>query len=223
MENTVETLLSVGCIVGLALLLGACSGPDLTSSKSAALGLAKAPYANYAQYYGYIDPDTHPNGTYRNKDAYYLYVWVPAAVDEIGVSMKSPAEGSPGDNAFVQSNYKNKVKKNPDAWFDTYLVLERMKAKTPSDIRPTAGIQMKLAENDDNGEMPKNPRDLHRNSLLRVNSADTPLVRGLYRITFTSFRGDIEGSFVANVGTNVPGVKIAASANRLKEMVQSSE
>lgn len=211
----------MGVVAGLALLITSCSGPNLTSSNSAALGLMQAPYANYAEYYGYVDPDAQPDGTYEGKDAHYLYVWVPAAVDEIGVSMKSPAKSEPEKGDFVQANYEEGMEENPDAWFDTYLVFERMKATSPSDISADAGVRMKLDENDDSGEMPANPDGLHYNSLLRVESTNKPLVRGLYRISFTSFRGEVKGNFVANIGTNVPGVKIAESPEKLKEMVQS--
>lgn len=219
--SNARSVVKAGLFVCLAVLMSACSSRNLTSSNSAAMGLMQAPYSNYAEYYGYVDPDGEPDGTYDGKDAHYLYVWVPAAVDEIGVSMQSPAPEEPGDGAFVQSNYQEGMKENPEAWFDTYLALERLKATSPSDISADAGVRMKLEENDDSSEMPANPAGNTYNSLLRVQSSDTPLVRGLYRISFTSFRGEVEGNFVANVGTNVPGVKIAASADKLKEMVQS--
>jgi hypothetical protein len=185
------------------------------------MGLVQAPYAHYTEYYGYVDPDGEPDGTYDGKDAHYLYVWVPAAADEIGVSMKSPAGSEPKDGDLVQPNYEEGMEENPDAWFDTYLAFERMKATSPSDISPDAGVRMKLEEDDDSSEMPANPEGNTYNSLLRVQSSDTPLARGLYRITFTSYRGEVKGNFIANLGTNVPGVKIAASAETLKEMVQS--
>nr|WP_232011707.1 LipL32 family surface lipoprotein [Moritella yayanosii] len=60
-----------------------------------------------------------------------------------------------------------------------------------------------------------NPSGSSYNSLLRqvseVSSPTKALVRGVYRISFTSFRSAIEGSFEATIDTNVPGVNIAAS------------
>lgn len=216
-----KALAKTTLLVGLGLLISSCSSPNLTSSNSMALGLMEAPYANYVEYYGYVDPDAKPDGTYEGKDAHYLYVWVPAAIDEIGVSMKSPAKSEPTDGDFVQANYQKGMEENPKAWFDTYLVLERMKATSVSDISAGAGVRIELEKDDDSVEMPANPEGNTYNSLLRVQSSETPLVRGLYRITFTSFRGEVEGNFIAHIGTNVPGVKIAESAEKLKEMVQS--
>ena len=56
-----------------------------------------------------------------------------------------------------------------------------------------------------------------------MNNPSEALVRGVYRISFTSFRSNVEGSFEATIGTNVPGVKIAASLEELHELVNGNK
>lgn len=104
--------------------------PSLTSSRTEGLGIAKisVPYANSVNYFGYIDKNSKPSAKIKGKDAYYLYVWVPAALDELGVRMISPvgdlAEPSKGD--FVQKGFEKKLKKDADKWFDTWIRVERI-------------------------------------------------------------------------------------------------
>lgn len=208
----------------LGLTACAATGPALTSSvtKGVAGFETNLPYLNYASYFGYVDSSVKPDGKYKGKDAYYLYVWVPVAVDEIGVSMVSPATTSPSDDDFVNPNF-TKNEKDTDTYFDTYLVLERMDIIDPMSIKNGGNPIQTLTYNDDSGELPANPGGSKYNSLLRQRTdLDDPmkaLVRGVYRVSFTSFRSAIKGSFEATVGTNIPGVKIAASFEELHKLV----
>lgn len=210
-----------------ALSLTACmaTGPALKSSISEGVaGLeARLPYANYSNYFGYVDKSIKPDGKYKNKDAYYLYAWVPAAVDEIGVSMMSPAVSKPSNADFVNANYTKKFGNDPKTYFDTYIVLDRMNIIDPANIKKGGKSLQTLTLNDDSSELPKNPGGQSYNSLLRqttdINNPSKALVRGVYRISFTSFRSAVEGSFEATVGTNVPGVKIASSLDELHKLV----
>ena len=211
-----------------ALALTACmsgTGPALKSSVTQGVAgvEARLPYANYTNYFGYVDASVKPEGKYKNKDAYYLYAWVPAAVDEIGVSMVSPATSTPSDSDFVNVNYTNNFENDSKTYFDTYIVLDRMDIIDPAKIKNGGKSLQTLTYNDDSSELPQNPGGQSYNSLLRqtsdINNPTKALVRGVYRISFTSFRSAIEGSFEATVGTNVPGVKIAASLDELHKLV----
>ena len=222
-----KTLRSVLLFV-LPFIVTACFGGGsfvLKSSVMKGVGPLKArlPYANTVNYFGYISPSVQPDGKYKGKDAFYLYFWVPAVIDEVGVSMYSPADRKPGGKDFKQKSYDELVAKNPKKYFDTYLALEKLNIFNPEKIKNGGSVMSKLAYNDDTSEIPANPGGMKYNSLLRHRSvASNPmkaLVRGVYRITFTSFRGAVEGSYIATVGTNVPGVKIAASLEELDSLV----
>ena len=179
-------------------------------------------------YSGYGGSDVHPDGKNNGKDAYYLYFWVPAVIDEVGVCMYSPSGGAnPGGGDFKHSLYDQKVASDPASFFDTYLFLERMSIVDPAKIQQGGFPVGLLDSNDDSSEMPANPSGAHYNSLLRVKTESTSptkaLVRGVYRITFTSYRGAIRGSYVATVGTNIPGVKMAASLAELHKLVNEQK
>lgn len=208
------------------LCTGFMGGNALKSSKEKTVAgvSAKLPYAKYAKYYGYVDASVKPEGKYKGKDAYYLYVWVPGAIDEIGVSMVSPAKGKPKKKKdFVHTAFKAGMKKDKKAYFDTYLVLDRLKIVDPKKIKDGGKVLQQLTYNDDSRELGKNPGGSHYNSLMRhvseVGSPTKALVRGVYRISFTSFRGKVNGSYTATVGSNIPGIKMAASLEELHALV----
>lgn len=200
-------------------------GNKLKSSKKVKKGPIEisAPYAKYSKYFGYVDASVKPDGKYKNKDAYYLYVWVPAAADEIGISMVSPAKAKPKKKDFVHAKFKAGVKKDKKAYFDTYIVLDRMNVVDPKKIKNGGEVLATLEYNDDSRELPKNPGGQKYNSLLRhvsdVGSPTKAIVRGLYRISFTSFRGKVSGSYLATLGTNIPGIKMSDSLEELHGLV----
>lgn len=216
-------------IVCLAFFL--CTGffgkgdNNLKSSQSKGVGPLKVrlPYLNYSKYFGYVDTSVKPEGKYKDKDAYYLYVWVPAAIDELGVSMVSPAKGKPGKKDFVHELFKKGMKKDKKAYFDTYLVLDRLDVTDAAKIKDGGKVLQTLKYNDDSSELKKNPGGRKYNSLLRhqteLGSPTKALVRGVYRVSFTSFRGKVNGSYMATIGSNVPGIKIANSLEKLQSLV----
>ena len=214
-----------------AAVLAGCSatGPHLKSSVSEGVaGIeARLPYANYSNYFGYVDSSVQPEGKYKGKDTYYLYAWVPAAVDEIGVSMISPAVSTPEGADFKHANYTPGMQKDAEKFFDTYIVFDRLNIIDNTKIKNGGKVLQNLGRNDDTSELPANPSGANYNSLLRkttsMNNASEALVRGVYRISFTSFRSNVEGSFEATIGTNVPGVKIAASLEELHELVNGNK
>lgn len=204
--------------------------PDLTSSVTKSLGFTKVsvPYANSVNYFGYIDGDVKPDAQINGKDAYFIYMWVPGALDELGVRMISPvgdlAEPEKGD--FVQDNFSAKFKSDDDTWFDTWLRVERMDVVDPASIAQGGKVIQVLDEDDDGDDTYEEKRHSQYNSLVRiqteVGSPTKALVRGLYRISLTTFKkGKVEGSFVATVGTNIPGVKLATSLAELDGLVNN--
>lgn len=205
---------------------GLPGGNDLKSShtKKVAGVEVQAPYVKYTKFFGYVDESIKPDGKYKDRDTFYLYVWVPAAMDEIGVSMVSPAKGKPKKKKdFVHPQYKAGMKKDKKAYFDTYINFDRMDVIEPSKIKDGGKVLSAMAKNDDSSELPKNPGGQSYNSLLRVvtdtSNPKKALVRGLYRISLTSFRSKIEGSYLATIGSNVPGIKMAASLEDLHKIV----
>ncbi|WP_028972816.1 LipL32 family surface lipoprotein [Spirochaeta cellobiosiphila] len=215
---TITTFLAVGC-----------STSGLTSSITKGVGplTVHAPYANMTNFYGYVASDVKADGEYKGKDSYYLYFWVPAVIDEVGVAMYSPADQVPSEGDYKSAIFDSAYEKDSEAFFDTFIALEKMDIFDPEKIKDGGSVVSELATNDDSGEMPKNPAGQSYNSLLRHKSdAGSPLkalTRGVYRIAFTSFRGDIEGSFTAQVGTNIPGVVIASSLEELHKAVNGTE
>jgi hypothetical protein len=205
--------------------------PSLTSSVTKGFGFAKVaiPYANNTNYFGYIDEDAKPDEKIKGKDAYYIYVWVPAALDEIGVRMISPVGNlaEPEEADFIQSNYVKKHKADSEKWFDTWLRVERMDVIEPAKIK-TAKKSIQILDKDDDGDDTYDEeRHSKYNSLVRIktemSSPTKSLVRGLYRIALTTYKkGKVEGSFVASIGTNVPGIKMATSLNELHKIVNKS-
>lgn len=217
-------------VLSLAVLFASsCATTGLKSSIQKGFGplSMRLPYASMANYYGYVSPGVEADGTYKEKDAYYLYFWVPAVIDEVGVSMYSPADMDPAEGDFVATNYQELIEGDSEAFFDTYLVLEKMDIFDPAKIKDGGNAISELATNDDSGEMAANPSGSKYNSLLRHKSEISDplkaLTRGVYRIGFTSFRGSVEGSFIANVGTNIPGVVIASSLEELHTAVNAAE
>ena len=80
----------------------------------------------------------------------------------------------------------------------------------------------RIEYNDDSSELPAQPSGRKYNSLLRkvsdINNPSNALTLGLYRIGFTTYkRGQVEGSFLAQIGTaiKIPGVKIVDDINKL--------
>ncbi|TGK17342.1 outer membrane surface lipoprotein LipL32 [Leptospira fluminis] len=224
----------VACSGGLPTLKSSIPLPDtgLGISAPSVPGVA-APkptlgYSETVNYWGFIKPGQQSDGIVDGKKkAYYLYVWVPAAVAEIGVRMISPTGeiGEPGAHDIVSDSFKAATpeEKNMPNWFDTWIRVERMAAIMPDQIDAASkkpAVQ-KLKDDDDGDDTYHEERHAKYNSLTRITIPSIPksldelknidtkklLVRGLYRIAFTTYKpGEVKGSFVATVGVlGVPG------------------
>lgn len=184
----------------------------------------RVPYTDIITYYGYVKPGTKPDEERGGKKYYYVYIWIPAAAPEIGVRMASPVDKmSPEKEDIVSADYTaNATEKTK--YFDTWISLERAEGITSAaDIaKGKTASWNTYDQNDDSSEMPAQPSGSKYNSLMRITSeVSNPkkaLVAGLYRIGFTTYKtGEVEGSFVAQVGAPVklPGVKIAQTIDQL--------
>lgn len=228
-------------LVGLLAASGCASsglgsfGAEMGKKSNPMGGYIRVPYTSVINYFGYVKPGEAPDATVEGKKFFYLYVWIPAVAPEIGVRMASPvgdlAKPNPEGKDFIAKGYDEGAK-DMSKFFDTYLTFERaLTILNPEDIEKNweSTDWIKYAYNDDSSEMPKNPRGSRYNSLLRVEtSTDDPtkaLVRGLYRIGFTTFkRGEVEGTFIAQVGApiDLPGVVIAKTKAELVEAIKKA-
>ncbi len=221
MKKILKYSLAFVLIAGLV----SCGGLKSSRQKGFSIFKFRAPYVSKVNYFGYVSKDIKPDGKYKGKDTYYLYFWVPAVIDEVGVCMYSPADMKPAEGDFQHPKYAENIAKDAEAFFDTYLVLERLAIIDNKKIKNGGKVFSLLTTNDDSGELHKNPAGRKYNSLLRhVSQVSNPLkalIRGVYRISFTSFRGSVQGSYIAQVGTNIPGVVIASSLKELHEKVNA--
>lgn len=192
----------------------------------------RVPYTDMLTYYGYVKPGAAPDETRDGKKYYYLYLWIPAAAPELGVRMVSPVPekmATPDKEDIVSADY-DANKADTKSYFDTWISLERADGITSvSDIEGKVKTAKwnKYDQNDDSGELPAQPSGSKYNSLMRITSeVSNPLkalVTGLYRIGFTTYKvGEVQGSFVAQVGAPVklPGVAIAQNPEALLKMLK---
>lgn len=184
------------------------------------------PYTDVTSYMGYASPGTEDE-IKDGKKFYYIYLWIPVVVPEIGVRMISPAASIKAKNIVRSSGYTE----NSDSkdYFDTYITLERSNIFTKQEISEEGVANASwntLARNDDSSEMPKNPGGRSYNSLLRyesnLNDPLGSLTVGLYRIGFTTYKtGEVSGTFLAQVASSVklPGVGVAKTISTLLEQI----
>ena len=191
----------------------------------------RVPYTDMSSYFGYIKPGAAPDEVKDGKKMYYVYVWIPLAAPELGVRMISPAPDSvkPTETDYQTDDYKANAS-DTKSFFDTWITLERAEGivKIEDCASKAKGAKWnKIDSNDDSGEMPAQPSGSKYNSLMRITS-DTSnpmksLTMGLYRIGFTTYKkGEVQGSFLAQIGAPIklPGVAIAASADKLMASVK---
>lgn len=221
----------------LALLVASCSTTGL-SNFGAEMGVQsnpipggddiRVPYTSSVKYFGYVKPGEAADELVDGKKIFYLYVWIPAVAPEIGVRMLSPTTGlvEPEEGDIVAENYFENVELDGEAFFDTWINFERaITVINPEDILSKAGSSewVSFNTNDDSSEMPSQPSGSNYNSLMRVESGDLPIVRGLYRIGFTTYKvGEVTGSFYAEIGAPIelPGVVIAKTLEDLVDQVE---
>ncbi|EPG67801.1 major surface lipoprotein LipL32 [Leptospira wolffii] len=244
MKKTSILTFSAAILVSFAACIGGL--PSLKSSfvigehDVPGVGVQKAfaPYSETVNYWGYIKPGQAADAVVNGKKSYFLYVWVPAAIAELGVRLISPTGeiGDPSSEDFQSDAFKAATpeEKSMPNWFDTWIRVERLAAIMPNQIEGAAKGKalQNLGDNDDGDDTYNEERHAKYNSLLRITIPNLPksldelknldtkklLVRGLYRITFTTYKvGEVKGSFVATVGVlgppGVPGLSPILHAN----------
>lgn len=186
----------------------------------------KLPYLEKNNYYGYINPDKSPDEIRDGKSYFYLYVWIPVAIPEIGIRMVSPipSKMNPKKDDFISETFKLNSSERVK-YFDTWISLDKAKnviSKESAVIDFDSHQWNQISYNDDSSELPSQPSGNKYNSLLRkvsnINDPLNSLTVGLYRIGFTTYkRGIVEGSFIAQIGTTIkiPGVMIVEDINDL--------
>jgi hypothetical protein len=190
----------------------------------------RVPYTDLISYYGYIKPGSAPDAVKDGKKMYYLYIWIPAVAPELGIRMASPVpeKMAPAATDFVGADYTANTADKTN-YFDTWITLEKAAGVTSADKIATAKTATwnSIATNDDSGEMPAQPSGSHYNSLMRITSETSnptkALTVGLYRVGFTTYKtGEVQGSFVAQIGAPVklPGVAVASNLDDLKKLVK---
>lgn len=234
MQNLVtKTLL----IVGFSLLISfTCSAQKkmgkFGSSISTKIGpkTIRVPYSEVISYMDYAEPGSEDE-IKKGKKFYYIYIWIPKVVPELGIRMISPV----GDNVVKDAIQTEAYLANKDSkdYFDTYIRVEKSlifkpEKVTAENIKSTTWLL--LDHNDDSREMPPLPNRKKYNSLLRYKSeVGKPLAAlavGLYRIGFTSYKtGEVKGSFLAQVGSpmKLNGVVMAKSIDDLIEQINMEQ
>jgi hypothetical protein len=191
----------------------------------------RIPYLSVISYFGYIKSGSTPDEERGGKKYYYLYLWIPTASPEIGIRMVSPVKDlKPEKLDYVMDDFTANSS-DKTSYFDTWISFERSDVifndSNFVDNVKNANWTL-LGQNDDSGELPAQPSGHKYNSLMRISSdANNPtksLVKGLYRIGFTTFKtGDVQGSFIAQIGAvvKIPGTVITKTIEGMKTILDS--
>ncbi len=232
-----KNVLLLLCIVALGIQSQAQKlgkfGADL--GKKSIMGKEiRIPYTSLMSYYGYVGGDSKPDEEKGGKKYYYLYVWVPVAVPELGIRMVSPVPEADAPEAgdFKSPNY-DKNASDKTSYFDTWIAFDKAAGIISSaDIKAKAkGASWNtIDKNDDCSDLPANPGGHKYNSQIRMTSEISnplkALTVGLYRIGFTTYKtGDVKGSFLAQIGTpiKVPGMVIASTLDELQTKISEKK
>jgi hypothetical protein len=192
----------------------------------------RLPYTDVLSYYGYIKPGSTCDEERGGKKYYYLYLWIPSAIPELGLRMVSPVpkEMKPEKTDYVMDEYKDNTS-DTKSYFDTWISLEKSNvyfndSNFVENVKNATWTLM--AQNDDSGELPAQPSGKKYNSQMRISSdANNPtksLVKGLYRIGFTTYKtGEVQGSFIAQIGAviKIPGTLITRTVEGMKTILDS--
>lgn len=191
----------------------------------------RIPYLDVKSYFGYIKTGSTADEERGGKKYFYLYLWIPVAVPELGIRMVSPVTDMKPDKLdYVMDEFKENSS-DKKSYFDTWISLERSSvifndSNFVENVKN--GEWTLLGQNDDSGELPKQPSGNKYNSLMRIssdkNNPTKSLVKGLYRIGFTTFKtGDVQGSFIAQIGAvvKIPGTIICKNLDGLKAILDS--
>jgi hypothetical protein len=197
-------------------------------SKFAAGGEKGIAYSMQKSFFGKLPSDTIPFYILHDTTYYYVYLWLPKPVRELGIQLISPVPqfGSARKGDYEAEDYHDSLK-IAGKYFDPVLIAERMLGIDSPEAALKRGkefmVNMMFGRNDNSNEAPSQPTMMRKNSLLRigVNEKDSTYApAGVYMILFTSADNKKpEGTFVLQVGVTeiVPGLKIFRRLNELTE------
>jgi hypothetical protein len=196
-------------------------------SKYAAGGERGIAYPLQKNFYGKFPTDTIRSYVKDDTTYYFVYLWLPKAVRELGVQLISPvpefASAAQGD--YEAEDYYDSLKK-AGKYFDPQLLVGRLlNINAPEEIfgKEAKVAYRLLGRNDNSSESLSQPSFKKNNSLLRIGATekDTAFaLAGLYCITIASSDNKKpEGTFVLQVGVTekIPGLKIFRRADELAE------
>ena len=196
-------------------------------SKFAAGGQKGIAYPMQKSFFAKLPTDTIPSYIRGDTTFYFIYLWLPERVKELGLQLVSPvpqnASANKGD--YQVEDYHDSLKKARN-YFDPLLIAVRvLNINSPEEIFIKGNnISLRLmGRNDNSPEAVAQPSMMKKNSLLRigVSESDTAYApAGLYTISFASTDNKKpEGTFVLQVGVTevVPGLKLFRRQDELTE------
>jgi hypothetical protein len=194
-------------------------------SKFAAGGQRGVAYPLQKSFFAKLPSDTIPSYTKNDTTFYFIYLWLPDSVKELGMQLISPvpqfASARKGD--YEAEDYHDSLKAY-GKYFDPVLIVEHVRnIYSPAEIFTKMRNGKLVGRNDNSQEAPSQPTMMKKNSLLRlgVSATDTAYVpKGLYIISITSADNKKpEGIFVLQVGVTevIPGLKLFRRQDELSE------
>jgi hypothetical protein len=199
-------------------------------SKFAAGGERGVAYPMGKSFFGKLPTHSIPRAlTKSDTTIYYIYLWLPQPVKEIGLQLISPvpqfASAWKGD--YEAEDYHDSLKVT-GKYFDPVLELKYVEnILSPEEIFSQKGKNTPwklLGRNDNSQEAPSQPTMMRKNSLFRFGATETDTSyapAGLYVIEFPTIENKVtpEVTFVLQVGVTevVPGLKLFRRKDELTE------
>jgi hypothetical protein len=218
------SLLTVFLTITCSLLYAQRLG-RFTMSKFAAGGEKGIAYPMQKSFFGKLPSDTVPSFIMNDTTFYYIYLWLPKRVKELGVQLLSPvpqyASAWKGD--YEAEDYHDSLKAG-GKYFNTILIVEYVGSYSPEDSKKgNLFVLDGTYDRNYNSSKASAQLSMKKNSPLRIgiNEQDTAYApEGLYQITFTSADNKKPaGTFVLQVGVTevIPGLKLFRRQDELSE------
>ena len=200
-------------------------------SKFAAGGERGIAYPMQKSFFGILPTDSIRNYIKSDTTFYYIYLWLPKPVKELGVQLISPVPRytSAWKGDYEAPDYHDSLKAD-GKYFDPVLMVrllpnsELRKETFWNNIPPPPPPPSEpLRSNDNSDEAPVQPSLKKNNSLIRIGASETDTAyaaAGLYLILFKSATNKKpEGTFVIQVGATevTPGLKLFRRTDELTE------
>lgn len=163
------------------------------------------PYGRTTGFFDCLEPGIQADTMMDGKKWLFIYIQIPAEVQEIGIRFISPVPQNhfPNTGDIVSGRYF--PEKGKSAWFNPYMILEQwVAAESDSSVSIIPGWRV-LDTNDDSDDAPSQPDGKNHNSVIRVIRGPYPA--GTYRVRFgAADTGQPRGCFLLQTGT-IPAMK----------------